>query len=146
MAYFVAKTAADGLQCSDYKAINLSAMNLFQCGHVQQIEVANDEQHVFLRAVCLPEIRKDCMYKLLISMTEGLDILTAECGCPNGKGPTASCKHIGALCYAFENFCEQGSLPEFFTCTWRLQEWNRPRPRKFAPIPVLSIKEHEQTT
>ena len=78
-------------------------MNLFRCGHVQQIQVASDEEKVFLHAVCLPEMRKDRMYKLLMSMNkEGLDIITAECGCPGGKGPTASCKHTGALCYAYK--------------------------------------------
>ena len=36
-------------------------------------------------------------------------------GCPAGKGPVASCKHVGALCYAFAEFCPSGKLPEFFT-------------------------------
>ena len=123
MTYFVTRTAVDGLQSGDFKAINESAMNLFRCGHVQQIEVASDEDRVFVHAVCLPEMRKDRMYKLLMSMNkEDLDIITAECGCPGGKGPTASCKHIGALCYAYTNFCEKGTIPEFFTCTQRLKE------------------------
>ena len=55
---------------------------------------------------------------------------------PAGKGPTASCKHIGALCYALANFCACGKLPDFITCTEKLQEWNRPHGRKVQPIPV----------
>ena len=73
-----------------------------------------------------------------------MDILEAECGCPGGKGPTASCKHIGALCYAFLNFCEHGSLPDFLTCTEQLQKWNQPRKRHLDPIPVTAIREHQQ--
>ena len=73
-----------------------------------------------------------------------MDILEAECGCPGGKGPTASCKHIAALCYAFLNFCEHGSLPDFLTCTEQLQKWNQPRKRHLDPIPVTAIREHQQ--
>ena len=74
-------------------------MNLFRCGHVQEIEVSQTNEKVFLKAKCLPEMKKDRVYKLLMSMNTGsFDIQTAECGCPGGKGPTATCKHIGALC------------------------------------------------
>ena len=77
-----------------------------------------------------------------MSINKGLAIVTAECGCSGGKGPTASCKHTGALCYAFKNFCEEGSFPKFLTCTQKLQEWNWSRPRKVVPIPVLNIRDH----
>ena len=61
---------------------------------------------------------------------------SALCGCTAGKGPSASCKHIGALCYALANFCSLGQLPGFVTCTGVLQQWNRPRPKKQDPIAV----------
>ena len=45
------------------------------------------------------------VYKLNLAIcTESYDIIFAECGCPAGKGPSGSCKHIGALCYAFAEF------------------------------------------
>jgi hypothetical protein len=74
-----------------------------------------------------------------------LDILSAQCGCPGGRGPIATCKHIAALCYGFQNFCEHVSIPDFLTCTEQLQQWNRPCPRHVDPIPVASIKEHQQS-
>ena len=40
ITYFVARTAADGLEAKDFKSMNSSAMHLFQCGHVQEIQVA----------------------------------------------------------------------------------------------------------
>ena len=49
------------------------------------------------------------------------------------------CKHIGALCYALEEFSRLRKLPEFLTCTEKLQEWNRPRPKKLAIIPVADL-------
>jgi len=64
------------------------------------------------------------------------EISGAKC---TGKGPAVSCKHIGALCYLFQSFC---AIPEFFTCTQRLQEWGQPRPRKLDARPVTDLKEH----
>ena len=70
---------------------------------------------------------------------ETSDIVAAECGCPAGRGPYASCKHIGALCYSLEEFSRFGHLPEFLTCTDQLQQWNRPRPKKLDIIPVANL-------
>ena len=41
------------------------------------------------------------------------------------------------------NFCESGTIPEFFTCTQRLQEWNQPRTKKLDTRPVTDLKEHK---
>ena len=122
VSYFVTRTVSDGLASSDFKSLNQSALNLFHCGHVQSVEVSSDEAKLFIRANCLPEMRKDRFYKLCMSLsTDSIDILGAECGCPRGKGPTASCRHIAALCYTFLNFCEQGLLPYFLICADKLQ-------------------------
>ena len=64
----------------------------------------------------------------------------AECECVAGKDPTASCKHIAALCYALEDFSRKRQLPSYLTCTDRLQTWNQPRPRKLQPIPVEGLR------
>ena len=46
-------------------------------------------------------MRKDRVYLLKMALkSEGNDIIFAECGCPAGKGPRGSCKHIAALSYA----------------------------------------------
>ena len=142
----VTRTVSDGLKSSNFKAINQSAMNLYLCGHVQEIQASQNKEALFLKAKCLPEMKKDRVYKLLMSMNtdKNYDIPTAECGCLGGKGPTATCKHIGALCYAVQNFCAKGSMPEFLTCTQRLQEWNKPRAKKVDPIAVEDIRGHQQ--
>ena len=74
------------------------------------------------------------MYKLNLALnSETLHIMSASCGCPAGKGPNGSCKHIGAFCYLFENFCTLGSTPDLLTCTDVLQSWNQPRGPKNKP-------------
>lgn len=85
-------------------------------------------------------MRKDHIYSIHLSLDIGsMDIVTAECGCPAGKGPSASCKHIGALCYALAEFSRYGKTPDFLTCTEKLQTWNRPRPRKLDLVPVADL-------
>ena len=72
--------------------------------------------------------------------TGSWQVNSAICGCPAGRGPCASCKHIRALCYALANFCLFGKLPEFLTCTDVKQAWNRPASKKHKPITVDQIK------
>ena len=137
VSYFVTRTVTDKLPASDFKSINKSAENLFRCGHVQAIQIATSADLVYLKANCIPEMRKDRLYSMkMIISTNSYDVLNAECGCPAGKGPNCSCKHIGAFSYALSDFCRVGSVPDFLTCTDQLQQWNRPRGRKVDPAPV----------
>ncbi len=138
VSYFVTRSVIDGVPSGDFKSINSSVENLFRCGHVQNIEVnTTDSTLLFLKASCLPEMRKDRIYSLNLALNNKLyDIVYASCGCPAGKGPNGSCKHIGAFCYAFCDFCKCGNIPDFLTCTDKLQSWNKPRARKVDPIPV----------
>ena len=85
-------------------------------------------------------MKKDRIYKIYFLLDkETLDIMRAECGCPAGKGPHASCKHIAALCYALEEFSRFGKLPDFLTSTEKLQQWNKPRPKKLEIMPVADL-------
>ena len=139
ISYFVVRTAVDGMPADGMKAIISRAINIFQSGHIQHIKALSAE-YLFIQADCMPEMRKDCMYKLLLCLDLNTsDIVSGECGCPAGKIPCASCKHIGALCYALEEFSRLGKVPEILTCIEKLQEWNRPRPKKLAIIPVADL-------
>ena len=126
ISYFVTRTALDGLPAGDFKYVNSSALSLFRCGHVQKILVCHNSSatSIYIRADCLPEIKKDQVYKIVMLLQESyFDILAAQCGCPAGRDPNASCKHIAALCYALEDFSRLRQLPEFKTCTEMLQTW-----------------------
>ena len=132
--YFVIRNTMDGMPANDMKAIDNSALNLFCCRHIQDIKVCTD-QHLAVQADCVPEMRKDRIYKLCLHLdTVSFDIISARCGCPTGKGPHASCKHVAAVCYALEEFSRFRQLPDFLACTDKLQEWNRSRPKKLDII------------
>ena len=149
VTYFVSRSVQDGLPAGDFKAINKSAEYLFRCGHVQHIKYCSTPDITFIKADCLPEMRKDRTYKIVIGLEKSsFDIVFAVCGCPAGKGPSGSCKHIAALCYGLVEFCNlQREIPEYQTCTDFLQAWNKPRAKKVEPIPVdeLGIRRRELT-
>ena len=144
ISYFISRTATDGLPAGDIKSINKAAKHLYDCGHVQNVEIGYTNTTIFIRAKCHPEMRKDRIYNLLMSIDQNCyDITAASCDCPAGKGPSASCKHVGALCYALVEFCASGKIPDFLTCTDRLQQWNKPRPKKIDPIPVAEFSKRK---
>ena len=59
-----------------------------------------------VRCTCLPEMKKDTLYKIDISLDGSGDIVRASCACPAGAGHFGSCKNIlCALCYTLEQFC-----------------------------------------
>ena len=63
------RTADDGLPVGDFKSVNESALNLYQRGHVQEIQVCQEaDSDLYIRAKCLPEIRKDCVYLIVIGL------------------------------------------------------------------------------
>ena len=100
ISYFVSRTATDGLYAGDMKSINKAAKHLYDCGHVQNVEIGYTNTTIFLRAKCHPEMQKDRICNLLMSIDQNCyDITAASCNCPAGKRPSASCKHVGALCY-----------------------------------------------
>ena len=144
VSYFVIRQVCNLHLCGDFKAISRSAMNLFRCGHLQQVEVLNTSDTLWLQAYCLPKMKKDKTYKVKLSISHSKwEISAAKCRYPAGKGPAATCKHIGAFCYLFLSFCESSTIPKFFTCTQRLQEWNQPSAKKLDARPVVDLKEHK---
>ena len=126
----------------DFKSL---AINPFRCGHIQMIRVATNENVLWAKANCSSEMRKDRLYKVIMSLRKpGLEVISAQCGCLAGKGPNASCKHIAALRYALVNFYQCGKLPDFLVCAQKLQEWNKPRAKRVDPIPVENLGARRQ--
>ena len=48
------RNTVDGMPANDMKAIDSSALNLFRCGHIQDIKVCTD-QHLAIQAKSVPE-------------------------------------------------------------------------------------------
>ena len=140
MTYFVTRKVCDGQIAGDFKHTNNHSYPLFKSGHIQKIRVIKgNDNNVYCNAVCLPEMRKDREYKIQMVLSPSGDILYAEDGCPAGRGPKGSCKHIAAFCYALEEFVRLGFTRPFLSCTSRLQTWNQPRKKKLDPKSIYEI-------
>ena len=139
ITYFVTRLADDGRPMNDYKDLSSHAFPLFKAGHIQSVFVATHNDIYKIKCICLPEMKKDILYNINLTMDSNDYVLTASCGCPAGAGPTGSCKHICALCYALEKFCEIKRLRSPQSCTSELQKWNQPRKRKLESRPAEDI-------
>lgn len=55
------------------------------------------------------------------------EVQNSECECPAGKGPNATCKHIGAVLLMLQKFVDTGRLLIDKSCTEGLQTFHKPR-------------------
>ena len=141
--YFVTRITSDGKSGNDFKNINTRAFPLFKDGHVQNIMAykSTSGDITYYQANCLPEMKKNTVYAIRIAINNRSgDVMYAQCGCAAGSGPTGSCKHIAAMCYALEDFCRIHQLRDHVSCTSQLQVWNQPRKRTLDSADVEEIK------
>ena len=148
--YFIEAVAGDKEKTNDFKSLRESSYQMFKEGHVQKIELKRGYETIIIKCNCLPEMRKDRVYKIIMRIhhTSG-EIQFAKCGCVAGKGPRACCKHIASVCYALENFSRLFlDEPEEIACTDLLQKWNQPRKRRLSPKKIselnFSIESHNK--
>ena len=152
LSYFLDTVAGDGKSSSNFKAISAtdnSAMCLFQQGFVQNIQVATSNDIVYYKARCEPEMKSTSSYqiKLGVSVVGGdgeeaknvTRVVYAECSCPAGKAPYASCKHLAAFLYAMEEFSRCGYTRNLVTSTDELQAWNKPHRKKSEPMKLSEM-------
>ena len=77
---FVTRTVTDGLPDNDFKPIKWSAKYLFDCGYMRNIQVGNTNNLLNIKANCLPQMRKNSVYRLIISLQcDSKDVITATC-------------------------------------------------------------------
>ena len=63
------RKVCDGSSCTDFKSINQSAIDLFHCGHLQQVEIAESNETPWIRANCLLQMRTDGTCKVALSLS-----------------------------------------------------------------------------
>ena len=143
MDYFIYRNDNDGLERQDWKNLNSSGYKLFKEGHIQSLSAGLSGNTCCVKGKCLPEMKKDRVYELQMCIdTTNSSVKGAECTCPAGQGPSGSCKHIAAFCYALEDFVRTRDKLEGndqVSCTSVLQQWNKPRKRRLDSKMVEDI-------
>lgn len=144
--YFIYRNDSDGLERQDWKNLNSGGYKLFKEGHVQGLSASLSGNICCIKGKCLPEMKKDRVYELQMCInTDSSSVKEAECTCPAERGPSGSCKHIAAFCFALEDFVKTRdtiSSPEDsdkVSCTSVLQQWNKPRKRRLDSKMVEDI-------
>ena len=69
ITYFVSRNVVDGKAADDFKSINSAANNLCEGGLVQNIEIGESKHYIYIESNCLPEMRKDRVYKIYVYVT-----------------------------------------------------------------------------
>ena len=115
--YFITPVTSDGKPANDFKNLNSHAYPLFKAGHIQPVLAMHKDTSHYIKCVCLPEMKKDKLYKINVTLDRFADITQASCTCPAGTGPCGSCKHISALCYALEEVSRIREVRSPDSCT-----------------------------
>ena len=137
LQYFIYRKECDGLERQDWKNFKSGGYNLYKEGHVQKVYASISTNVVYVKAICLPEMKKDRTYPLVLTLDKmTADVTNAKCSCPAGQGPSGSCKHLAALCYALEDYVKLRAIMEAGenSCTSLLQKWNQPRKRRLDSL------------
>ena len=141
--YLINRKENDCMRAEDWKSFKAGGYKLFKEGHVQKIMITQHDSIFGITCSCLPEVKKDRVYKIKINITtSSSNVCLAECSCPAGRGPHGSCKHIAATLFALENFNtiqEEIQDDDTVSCTSKLQTWNQPRKRCLDSQPVSEI-------
>ena len=103
--YFVYQKEADGLEKEDWKSLNSGGYKLFREDHVQKICVSSSDS-VSVKAICLPEMKKDRTYSLGLTISQNMDINRGICTCPAGKGPQGKLQTSCSFMFRHRELCE----------------------------------------
>ena len=143
LQYFIYRKERDGLERQDWKNFKSGGYNLYKEGHVQKVYASISTNVVDVKGICLPEMKKDRTYPLVLTLDKmTADVTNAKCSCPAGQGPSGSCKHLAALCYALEDYVKLRAIimeAGENSCTSLLQKWNQPRKRRLDSKKVEDI-------
>ena len=111
LQYFIYRKECDGLERQDWKNFKSGGYKLFKEGHIQKVYASVSTSLVHVKAICLPEMKKDRTYTLTLAVDKvTADTTTAKYTCPAGQGPFGSCKHLAALCYALEDYVKMRAI------------------------------------
>jgi len=78
------------------------------CRYIRFIRISGIGPYYFCSQVWA-EMKKSVAYKVDILVDNNSVVMEAQCECGAGQGPTAHCKHVGAVLYAIHMFPQDGS-------------------------------------
>ena len=85
--YLINRKENDCTRAEVWKGFKAGGYKLFKKGHVQKVMVTKHDSIFGLTCSCLPEMKKDRVYKIKINITtDSSNVCLGECSCPAGRG------------------------------------------------------------
>ena len=137
--FFVSRQLADALPNHDLKAIQ-KGKDLLESNTVLACSMNVKPSHVFFTGMTAAAMKTKVSYNYrLVVSTEG-DLVNADCECPAGKGPSASCKHVACVALMLKSFVSDGTMTLSKSCTEMLRSFHKPRKsHKGSPVKGESL-------
>ena len=85
--------------------------------HCLRATLPDKDSLVFVYAVVWAEMKKTASYRVDASFRSDGVVEACQCECGAGEGPTAHCKHVGAVLYGLSCFYQSGDILTELTCT-----------------------------
>lgn len=127
ITYFVDRQICDSMSACDVKSIDANVMLSQKEGIDKKYIWHTDPQPIYVHSICLPEMCKDHISKANIVFWQGFQWYSGNwMRMPNCKAPTASCKHVAALCYTLDGFLKN-RLPNLY---WQTSILEPPQMKK----------------
>ena len=97
----------------------MQKVDFFVYRYIQFVRIAKEDtsKHVFITAMMWAEMKKSACYKVDVCLSSSGVISEAQCECGAGQGPSAHCKHVGAVLFGLSSFKEKGEFTTALTCT-----------------------------
>ena len=121
-----------------------SARSMLEKGFVRSCQYVAESEHVFLKAVVYPEMKRTVLYNVEVRLSDG-DISYTRCECAAGHGPHGICKHVTAVLFMLHHFGEEGKWLLEKSCTELPQQWHRRgKGRILAPDDPVTLDAYQK--
>lgn len=111
---------------------------LYSGGYINFIRFAKAGDFYF-KAECRAQMKARMSYAVDVCINESGTIQEGQCECAVGMGPTAHCKHVGALLYGLCKFSETGEFITAQTCTQQLQTFHQVKKHLGTPVKAQNL-------
>ena len=130
--------AVDSYMTSVDKKLERIWTELYHDGYINYIRFAKTDACYF-KAECRAQMRARVAYVVDVSVNDAGTIEKCQCECAVGMGPTAHCKHVGAVLYGLSIFSQSKDFTVHETCTQKLQTFHQTKKHSGTPVKAQNL-------
>jgi len=120
------------------KKLEKISTELYGEGYINFVRFSK-KQYFFFKAECRAQMKLQVAYTVDVCINEASTVQECQCECAVGMGPTAHCKHVGAVLYGLCKFSECGEFVTVQTCTQKLQTFHQTKKHLGTPVKAENL-------